>query len=291
MATIYKSAKAKKEVLGLYDKKLESLNIPHENIDINTTYGNTRVIKTGNENGQKVVLFHGINAGAPLTLESVKKLRDDYLLFAIDTIGQATKSDETVLDIKDSSYAIWAEEVLRGLNIEQANFIGISYGSFILQKLITYKPETVSKCIFVVPSGLVNGAFLPSFTKLTIPLVRFFITKKDKHLRSFIKPFVPLDDTFMFKLQKALLLGVKIDFRRPTLLKKEAVSHYKNPVYMIVADDDIFFPANKAVKRAEHIFSNLKEVHYVKNCKHMPRKKDLPEIQQAIKKWISDTNC
>ena len=113
------------------------------------------------ENGKKVILFHGINAGAPLTLEAVKELRKDYLLFAIDTIGQATKSDETVLGIKDKSYAIWAKEVLNELKIENVICIGISYGSFILQKLISHYPNVVSKCIFVVPSGLVNGTFLP----------------------------------------------------------------------------------------------------------------------------------
>lgn len=66
------------------------------------------------------MLFHGINAGAPLTLEAVKDLRKDYLLFAIDTIGQATMSDENRINIKDNSYAIWAEEVLSQLRIKEA---------------------------------------------------------------------------------------------------------------------------------------------------------------------------
>ncbi len=98
----------------------------------------------------------------PLTIGAVKELRKEYLLIAIDTIGQATKSDETVLNIKDDSYAIWADEVLDKLNITSANFIGISYGAYILQKLITHRPKKVTKCVFVVPSGLVNGAILPS---------------------------------------------------------------------------------------------------------------------------------
>lgn len=286
MKSLYKSETAKQKVLNLYDEKLKSLNVPYQEIDVNTSYGRTRVIKTGNENGKKVVLFHGINAGAPLTLEAVKDLREDCLLFAIDTIGQATKSDDTTLNIKDASYAIWADEVLEQLSIQAANFIGISYGAYILQKLMTHKPDRISKAIFIVPSGLVNGKMLPSITKLSFPLMRYMITKKEKHLKAFTGAFVAEEDQFMFRMQKALLDGVNMDFRRPILLKEKEVSHFTNPVYMMVSDDDIFFPGDQAIKRAEQIFKNIAGLHHLKNCKHIPGLSTYAEIQEMIKKWL-----
>lgn len=288
MSTIYKTEAAKKAIFQLYNEKLESLDISYQEIDVNTSFGRTRIIKTGNETGRKIVLFHGINAGAPLALEAVKELGKKYLLFAIDTIGQATKSEETVLNIKDESYAIWADEVLEQLAIREASFIGISYGAFILQKIIQYRPERVAKCIFVVPGGLVNGAMIPSVTKLSLPLIRYMITRKDSHLKSFIKAFVPGDDNFMFRMQKSLLSGVNIDYRRPVLLKENDVSHFSKPVYMIVADKDIFFPGDAAVKRAKQIFKNLKGIHYLTNCKHIPHKSDFLEIQEKIEEWVDE---
>lgn len=286
MGYLYKNQQAKTELMSLYEEKLKSLQIDYKDIDVKTSFGNTRVIKTGNESGKPIVLFHGINAGAPLTLEAVKDLRKDYLLFAIDTIGQATKSDENRIDIKDNSYALWAAEVLSKLNIKEANFIGISYGAYILQKLIAYKPEMVTKCIFVVPSGLVNGNFGVSMIKLTFPLLRFLITKKDSHLKKFIKAFVPEEDELMFRLQKALLTGVNMDYRRPLLIKEKDVQNFTNPVYMIVADDDVFFPGHEAIVRAKATFKNFKEAHVLKNCKHMPNKNSYSEIQQKIKIWL-----
>jgi pimeloyl-ACP methyl ester carboxylesterase len=286
MKSIYKSADAKQEVLSLYDEKLKSLDIPYQEIDVETSYGRTRIIKTGNKNGKKVVLFHGINAGAPVTLEAVKDLREDYLLFAIDTIGQATKSAETTLNIKDASYALWADEVLEQLEIEGANFIGISYGSYILQKLITHKPKRILKAVFIVPSGLVNGKMLPSMTKLSFPLMRYMMTKKEQHLKAFTGAFVAEEDQFMFRIQKALLDGVNIDYRRPILLKEKQVSHFTNPVYIMVSDDDIFFPGDLAIKRAKQIFKNIAGLHHLKNCKHIPGLSTYPEIQGMIKGWL-----
>jgi pimeloyl-ACP methyl ester carboxylesterase len=286
MKTIYKDPNSKEKLLQLYDQKLSDLDIEFEELDIKTSYGNTRVIKTGNPDGEKVVLFHGINAGAPLTLEATKGLRYKYELFAIDTIGQANKSDETTLDIADESYAIWADEVVNGLQISHAHFIGISYGAYILQKLITHKPDNISKSIMIVPSGLVNGAAFPSLTKLSFPLFKYKLTKSDKHLRQFIKAFVPDGDEFMFEMQRALLSGVKIDFRRPHLLQAKNVEHFHKPVYIMVAEDDIFFPGNHAIARARAIFKNLREVHILKGSKHMPTKSQHAEIEQVISEWL-----
>lgn len=288
MKSLYKNQKAKTDIMSLYEEKLNSLQIDYKEIDVKSSFGNTRVIKTGNENGKPIVLFHGINAGAPLTLEAVKDLRKNYLLYAIDTIGQATKSDENRIDINDNSYAQWASEVLNNLNISKADFIGISYGAYILQKLISYKPDMVSKCIFVVPSGLVNGKFGISMVRLTFPLIRFLISKRDSDLRKFIKAFVPVEDDFMFRLQKALLLGLNMDYRRPTLLKENNVRNFTNSVYMIVADDDVFFPGSEAIDRAKALFKNFKDAYVLKNCKHMPNKENYLEIQQKIKDWLEE---
>lgn len=274
--------------MRLYDEKLKSLQIEYKEIDVKTSFGNTRVIQTGNENGRPVVLFHGINAGAPLTLEAVKELRTYYLLYAVDTIGQATKSDENSIDIVDNSYALWADEIFKQLNINKAYFIGVSYGAYILQKLISHNPDMVTKCIFVVPSGLVNGRFVTSMLKLTFPLVRFLITKKEDHLRKFLGAFVPKDDEYMFKLQKALLTGVNMDYRRPRLLQEKEVDKYKNPVYMIVADNDVFFPGLEAVERAKQLFNNFRAVHMLRNAKHMPHKGNYTEIQEKIKSWLDE---
>ena len=245
MKQLYKTPESKDLILSLYNEKLESLDIEYENIDVVTSFGRTRVVKTGNKDGNIVFLFHGINAGAPLTLEAVKELGKDYLLFAIDTIGQATMSDENRINIEDNSYALWADEILKKLNIKDAYFIGISYGAYILQKLISYKPELV-------------------------------------------KAFVPEEDEFMFRLQKALLTNLNMDYRRPILLREKDVKNFNNPVYMIVSDNDVFFPGLESIDRAKRIFNNFREAHILKNSKHMPNKEDYFEIQQKIKLWLEE---
>lgn len=265
---------------------MKSLNIEYSEIDVETKFGRTRIVKTGNPNGKPIVLFHGFSAGAPLTLEAIVEIRDTYCLYAVDTIGQATKSAETQMNIKDNSYGLWADEVIKKINLNTANIIGISYGAFIVQKLITHKPERVDKCIFVVLSGIVNGNIWESITKLTIPLMKFKMTKKDEHLRGFIKSFVPDGDDFLFRLQKALMRGIYLDTKIPKLLKRKNVENFDSPVYIITVSIDIFFPGDKMAERSKSLFKNLKEIHFLKKSKHMPGKETYGEIQMKVKEWI-----
>ncbi|MCC5925904.1 MAG: alpha/beta hydrolase [Bacteroidetes bacterium] len=128
---------------------------------------------------------------------------------------------------------------------------------------------------------------MESMIRLNFPLVRFLITKKDTDLLKFSKAFVPDGDEFMLRLQKALLLGLNMDYRRPALLKENDVRDFDNPTYMIVADDDVFFPGLQAIDRAKSLFKHFKEAYVIQNCKHMPDEGHYPEIQQKIKIWLA----
>ena len=287
MSAIYKNAQAKNEIMELYEEKSKSLQIDLYDMDIDTHFGRTRVVRAGNEKGIKIVLFHGYNAGAPITLDAVKDLVKEYCFYVVETVGQATKSEETIINIKDESFALWADEVLTKLGIPKANVIGISYGAFIVQKLITHKPDSVEKCVLVVPSGIVNGNLWESTKKLTFPLIRWNITKKEEHLKSFLNAFVPVEDDFLLRMLSTMMKGVKLDTRIPKLLSPAAVKNFKAPVYIIAAKDDVYFPGEKIARRSKKLFPNLKEVYLLENSKHMPSAESYPIIQQKIKEWIN----
>lgn len=287
MASIYKNNQAKTDLMNLYDEKLKGLQIDFTNIDVDTKFGRTRVVRTGNLKGKKIVMFHGYNAGAPITLEAITDIIDKYCFYVIETIGQATKSEESVINIKDDSFALWAEEVLDKLKIHKANIIGISYGAFIVEKLMVYKPQFINKCILVVPSGIVNGNVWESTKKLTFPLIRWKITKKEKHLKSFLSAFAPIEDGFLLRMLSLIMKGVKLDTRIPKLLKAKEVGSFYAPVYIIASKEDIYFPGEKIAIRSKKLFLNLKEVYLLDNSKHMPSKNTYPIIQQKIIEWIN----
>lgn len=285
--SIYKNKETKVKLMKLYNEKLKSLKIDYTEIDIDTPYGRTRVVKTGNKDNKPIVMFHGFNAGSPITLEAVKDLNKEYCLYVIETIGQATKSEGDVMNIKDDSFAIWANLILEKLQLNHVNVIGISYGAFIVGKLITHKPEKVDKCILLVPSGIVNGDFWESMKKLTYPLIKWKVTKKEKDLNTFLRAFIPPNDSFMHKMLTVMMKGIKLDTRIPKLLKTKDIQHFDKPVYIIGAENDVHFPGEKLIKRSKKLFKNLQGTHLLKNSNHMPSKDSFEEIQLKLREWIN----
>ncbi|MEO1435505.1 MAG: alpha/beta hydrolase [Bacteroidota bacterium] len=285
MSELYKTKAAKEQIMALYDQKLASLNIEYTNLDISTSFGRTRVIRTGDPSSRPIVVFHGIHAGAPLTLEAIKELNDAFCLYVVDTIGQATKSDYAKLKINGPDFGVWANEVFEGLELDRTDVIGVSYGGFIVQKLITHHPERIDRCVLVVPAGLANGPFGESMKKLSWPLLRFMLTKKDAHLVQFLDAFSGADP-YNFQFQKALLTGVKMDYRRPGILQAKDVAGFDRPVFMIVSDQDVFFPSDPSIRHAKKRFANLKDVHVLEGSKHMPGPEHFSVIQAKIRNWL-----
>ena len=285
--SIYKNKETRDQLMKLYDEKLESLKINYTEIDIETPYGRTRVVQTGKTEGKPIVMFHGINAGSPITLEAVKNLNKDYCLYVVETVGQATKSEGAIMKIKDDSFAIWANDVLEKLKLTHINIVGISYGAFIVGKLIAHKPENIDKCILVVPSGIVNGNFWESMRKLTWPLIKWKLTKKDKDLDSFIGAFIPPNDPFMHKMLTIMMKGIKLDTRIPKLLKAKDIQHFDKPVYIIGAENDVYFPGGKVIEKSKILFKNLQGTYLLRNSNHMPSKESFKEIQMKLKEWIN----
>lgn len=283
---VYKNEKTKTELLKRYNQKQQSLKIPTEDIYVNTFAGKTHILASGDVNNPPVVLLHAFNAGAPVSLEPIQGLQKKYRLYAIDTVGQATKSDETKLSLKNEDYGKWVAEVLTQLKIEQASIIGVSYGGFLALKLIQFAPEKVSKAILVVPAGIVDGNIGNLLRKVTLPMITFLVTKSEKSLKRFMDTFYTTYEEEDVSFIKHILLGTKQDHRKPPLVNKEDLKLFKAPTYIMVADNDVFFPGKKVVKKAKTIFKNLKEYYILKNSKHAPSIHAYSEIENKINDWL-----
>lgn len=285
-SVVYKSQAHKDAIMALYDQKLASLGVPADSVYIPTPVGITHVLRMGQTELPPLVAFHGINAGAPVTLEALQGLSDSYCIYAIDTIGQATRSAEVRLPLKGPAIGQWIVSVLDGLQLNKAHFVGVSYGAFLLQKLMQVAPERIEKAAFVVPSGLVNGPFWASMRKLSLPLMRFHRSKKRSDLEKFLSAFHTELDAHWLELHYQLLVGTKMDYRRPPLLQKADVKQLHAQVYALVAEEDVFFPGQAALERCRHIFPNFAGEYVLKGAKHMPTTDRYAEVQQQLLAWF-----
>ena len=147
MKSIYKTKEGKKKCLELYNRQLEKLGNPYEDIYVNTSFGKTHLVRTGNKFGKPLLVFHGGNSSSAYNLLLCKFLLDDFNIYAVDIIGHPGKSDEVSLSSRGYSYGEWASEVIDKLGFKKMRCFGGSFGGGVLAKLMCVSPEKVERCV------------------------------------------------------------------------------------------------------------------------------------------------
>ena len=145
METLFKSEQGKREIIELYEYKLDELNIAYTYKIVNTTYGKTNIIVTGDPKNPPLILIHGSNGCAPVALETCPHLSKHFQVFAIDVLAQPNKSAETRLSMKDNSYGKWMHELINTLNLNQVTLSGFSFGGLVILKTLE---ESCKKSIY-----------------------------------------------------------------------------------------------------------------------------------------------
>ncbi|MEM6378374.1 MAG: alpha/beta hydrolase [Bacteroidota bacterium] len=148
MGSLFKSASEKKEILDLYDQKLEELNISYESIYLDTSFGSTHVLRTGSPALPPLILVHGSNGFAPIALGCYPNLSSKYQVFAVDVLAQPNKSAEVRLSMKDESYGKWVHEIIAELDIDNVTVAGFSIGGLIILKALVHERANI-KAAFI----------------------------------------------------------------------------------------------------------------------------------------------
>ncbi|GMQ56558.1 alpha/beta hydrolase [Vallitalea sediminicola] len=167
--SIFKSDKGKALIIDHYDNLIKKWPVDKEIINVNTSYGNTFIIASGDIASKPVILLHGSSTNSVMWMGDVEKLSETYRVYAIDIIGESGKSDENRPDMNGDHYGKWLDEVIDDLNIEKAIIIGNSLGGWMALKYATYKPEKVEKLVLLATSGITNAKI--SFMFKVMPLM------------------------------------------------------------------------------------------------------------------------
>lgn len=269
MNSFFDKPQAKKDIELLYHQKLDELSIVYEFIKVETSFGDTNIIKTGDDSKPPLILLHGSNGCAPVALEAMIGLVKDFHIYAIDVVGQPNLSAEFRPDMKDHSYGKWMFELLTRLNVWDAILVGISFGGFISWKTLVFDERRISKAFLIVPAGIVNGNPLKALWKMFLPMKLYKWRKKTKYVHRFLNELFTAEDEFALAFLTKVFLHYKMDFSPIPLIKSEEARGVKSPVYIIAAEDDLLFPGQKLLDSAKEIFPSLQYSILMKNSKHV----------------------
>jgi pimeloyl-ACP methyl ester carboxylesterase len=282
MTSLFKSETGKNEILSLYDEKLIDLNIEYQYKTIDSSYGKTNIIITGKSSNPPLIIIHGSNGCAPISLETYPNLSTQYQVFAIDVLAQPNKSAATRLSMKDDSYGRWINEIIQSLNLNNVTLVGFSFGGLVILKTLINSEDKIKEVYLASPAYIVNGNPLKALFKVFIPMKRYMKTKKIKFVEKFLSEVFTDRDEFAIKYLSKVFLYFNMDFSPIPVIKKEEALFIKTPITLIVAKKDIIFPGVKMMKRANKIFPSLKNTLLLEDSKHVQNRRDNTKIEKLI---------
>ncbi len=282
MKSLFKTKEGKNEILSLYDQKLKELNIHSEYIEVETRFGKTNIITTGETSHPPIIIIHGSNGCAPIALETYPSLSKAYKVYAIDVLAQPNKSAETRLSMKDDSYGIWMNEIMSQLKIDGVTLVGFSFGGLVILKTLEYDESKIKEAFLSAPAYIVNGNPIKALLKIFIPMKRYIKTKKIKYVEDFLEEVFTDRDEFAIKYLSKVFLNFEMDFTPVPVISKAGAQAIKTPITLFAAKKDILFPGHKLIKRAKKIFPSLKSSILFEDSKHVHSRAQNAVIEHAI---------
>ena len=279
---MFKSKEGKKEILQLYDAKLDSLTIDFEYLGVDTTFGKTNIIAAGDPENSPIIIVHGANGCAPIALETYANLHKKFRVFAVDVLAQPNKSAETRLSMKDDSYGKWMNEIITDLKIDSVTMAGFSFGGLIILKTLEYDESYIKEVYLSAPAYIVNGNPLQAIFKVFIPMKRYMKTQKVKYVEKFLSHLFTDRDEFAIEFLSKVFLEFEMDFTPVPVIDAKKAGKITTPITIFAAQDDILFPGNKMIKRAEKIFPSLKKSTLLEHSNHVQNKEQNEMIEQEI---------
>ncbi|OVE70139.1 Ndr family protein [Clostridium diolis] len=245
MGKVFKTNEGKNDVIKFYDKFLQKLALSYEKFYVDTKYGKTFIIASGEKSNPPLILLHGSGMNSVMWLRDIKEYSKTYRVYAIDMLGEPGKSDENRPSLSGSSYAEWLKEVFENLSVERANIIGISLGAWLAIKFSVSYPEMASKLVLLCPSGV--GPQKKSFIFKAIAYEILGEKGIDKlYYKVNGNQQIPEE---MLKYQK--LIGKSFNYRKETIpvFSDNELKLLTMPTVLFVGAKDIMLHSDKTARR------------------------------------------
>ena len=253
---------------------------------------------TANQNFQKmpVVLIHGFSVPSYIWDPTYKMLKEKgFYVISPDLYGRGN-SKNIDGDYTDELFANQVLQLLNHLNIDKADFVGLSNGGRVISKIADTKPEIINNLIYVASSSFIIKS-KALVTDVSEKEVREFIdnnfpTIAKGQLQDFKYPekFEGWDDKYEELLKykgfaRALISTTKNHYTMDEV--HDNINNLNLPVHTIWGDSDKVVVYDEFSERLNKLLPKRNE-YFISNSGHLPHMENQDEFNKVILSILND---
>jgi pimeloyl-ACP methyl ester carboxylesterase len=262
LPSAFKSPKGEAEYMVAYEASMRLWTVANEGMDIPSRFGCTHLVVCGPKDAPPLVLLHCFDTSLTVWAYNIADLSRDYRVYALDMMGQPSKSipDQPIRNREEM--AEWLTGVLDALKIRQTDLIGYSFGGFAALNYAMRAPDRLKRLILLSPAGglvplktqfYIRGmlsAVIPSnrFTAKVLWFNWFFYGPNLKNEKT-RRIFDLLVNQFALGL-RYFRMGVAV---LPLAYKDEELQRVNSPTLLLVGQQEALYDPVAAVERAKRL--------------------------------------
>ncbi|WP_067821268.1 alpha/beta fold hydrolase [Nocardia inohanensis] len=149
----FTSEEAEAAFLSAYDAMAAKWPVPSTIVDVETSFGTTRVRRSGDGEGAPIVLLPGVGGNGQVWLRFIEDLARDHVVYTPDVMGWAGRCVQTAPLRDAEDIAKWMSEVLDGLGEDRVHLAGNSLGAWLAGAIAVYRSDRLASLTMLEPSG------------------------------------------------------------------------------------------------------------------------------------------
>ncbi|MBL1078875.1 alpha/beta fold hydrolase [Nocardia sp. 2] len=149
----FTSDEAKVAFLRAYDAAAAQWPVPSTDLDIETSFGTTRVRRSGSGDGTPILLLPGLSGNGLMWWPLIEELTRDRVVYTPDVIGWAGRSEQTAPVRDEDDIATWVIELLDALGLDRVHLAGTSVGSWLAIVVGARHSERLASLSMLEPGG------------------------------------------------------------------------------------------------------------------------------------------
>ena len=154
MTTLFKTEAGAAEVMARYREVLAGWPVPSQQLRLPTRGGETFVVACGPVDAPPLVLLHGAQSNSASWMFDAAVWSSRFRVYAIDMIGDAGLSAPSRPALDGDAHALWLDDVLAGLHVASAAFVGLSLGGWLALDYTSRRPGRVERLALICPAGI-----------------------------------------------------------------------------------------------------------------------------------------
>jgi pimeloyl-ACP methyl ester carboxylesterase len=268
--SLFKTPEGAAEYLAAYNTTLGLWPVPHQALDIKTSFGLTHINMAGSPDSPPLILLHGFGVCSTQWYANVEPLSRYFRVYAPDVLSQMGLSAASRPLKTRQDYAAWLTEVLDALNLERVCMIGHSYGGWLSLNLALSAPQRIERLVLLSPAA--------SFASIRLPFMLHFLSAVFMASRSRVHGFMQSTTTIKLSsnhpIIEQLIAGIKnfdgkqIGAPVVTVFKDDELRQVKLPTLLLIGDHDVSCQTNKVFSRARQLIPHI-EAELVANGGHL----------------------